>query len=130
MTYENQQVRLQSAEWALKGTSENVLKDSRFMKSFDIHLNGYLYIEQPISIKENEKPVLEAKGKVEYQVEGLKPKIFRAAPPFVLSGVINVIQEGVMDYTESQFTARFLKAFRAYLVKNMQKQIQQHSKRI
>ena len=129
MSYDNQKVTLQSAEWALKGTSENVLKDSRFMKSFDIHLMGNLYIHQPSTSTGNDRPVLEAKGKVEYQVEGLKPKIFRAAPSFVLSGVINVIQEGVLDYTESQFTARFLKAFRAYLVKNMQRQIQQQSKK-
>ena len=129
MSYENQKVTLRSAEWALKGTSENVLKDSRFMKSFDIRLMGNLYIQQPPNSKDNDRPILEAKGKVEYQVEGLKPKIFKAAPPFVLAGVINVIQEGVSDYTESQFTARFLKAFRAYLVKNMQKQIQQQSKK-
>ena len=33
-----------SSDWTLRGDSENVLKDSKFMKSFDIKLYGTLAI--------------------------------------------------------------------------------------
>jgi hypothetical protein len=121
ITYGDGVVKLQSGDWALRGSSENVLKDSRFMKSFDINLTGTLYIEQVID-KLN-RPIIEAKGKVVYEVEGIKPSIFKAAPAFVLKGVIDVIQDGVMDYTETQFASRFLKAFRLYVAQQAQQAV-------
>lgn len=67
---------LTSCDWSLKGDSDTVLKDSRFMSSFDIKLFGKLAIGlgTPSTTIPNRPPIVEAIASVNYCVEGCKPR--------------------------------------------------------
>eukprot|EP00600_Ochromonadales_sp_CCMP1393_P004697 CAMPEP_0174957986 /NCGR_PEP_ID=MMETSP0004_2-20121128/2376_1 /TAXON_ID=420556 /ORGANISM="Ochromonas sp., Strain CCMP1393" /LENGTH=178 /DNA_ID=CAMNT_0016206155 /DNA_START=247 /DNA_END=784 /DNA_ORIENTATION=- len=104
-------VVMESGEWSLKGESGNILKDSGFMKSFDIQLKG----ELGMSNVDPSNPLVSTIGKVSYEVKGAKPKVFKRAPNILLQGTINFIQKRTADYVNKRFTARFAKAFREYL---------------
>ena len=107
----NGSIELKSGNWTLRGTSGHVLKDSRFMESFAITLQGKLTVDEQIT----PSPVV-AKGWVEYRVQGEKPSAFVKAPPFVLDVTIKLIQETVMEFASKQFANRFLRGFRRFAI--------------
>ena len=93
-------IRMKSGNWQLKGR-EGVKKDSRFMNSFQIYLEGVLKIvpspSNGINSGEMEgesqsQSQVEVDGWVRYAVEGEKPKIFKRAPAFILDNTISFIQ--------------------------------------
>ena len=104
-------IRMKSGKWQLIGR-EGVKKDSRFMNSFQIYLEGVLKIvPSPSSSsnganndaltngKEGESQSqslskVEVDGWVRYAVEGEKPRIFKRAPQFILDNTISFIQVG------------------------------------
>jgi len=51
-------------------------------------------------------------------VSGLKPSIFRLAPPFLVDNTIKMIQERVQEYATAEFESRFKAAFREYMYKS------------
>jgi len=106
-------VRMSSGNWTLRGTSGGVVKDSRFMQTFEISIVGQL------SLMSNSETggggggggtvaglpgQVSAIGWVEYRVQGEKPNIFKVAPQFVLEATIALIKESVSDFAEKQFT--------------------------
>ncbi|KAJ1425689.1 hypothetical protein B484DRAFT_89170 [Ochromonadaceae sp. CCMP2298] len=103
-------VVMKSGNWSLKGESGKILKDSGFMKSFDIQLSGRLEMSEP----SDSNPLISTIGCVEYKVQGAKPKVFRRAPGILLDGTINFIQSRVADFVNRRFSAQMLAAFRAY----------------
>jgi len=109
----NGSIELKSGNWTLRGTSGHVLKDSRFMESFAITLQGKLTVDEQIT----PSPVV-ARGWVEYRVQGEKPSAFVKAPPFVLDVTIKLIQETVMEFASKQFANRFLRGFRRFAIDN------------
>jgi len=54
-------------------------------------------------------------------VQGRKPSIFQAAPSFVLDATVGLIQESVKDFATAQFSARLLRAFRAFAMQSVRK---------
>lgn len=105
---EGNKITMKSMKWALKGTGP-IMRDSKFLSSFDIKLNGYLELETTSSA------LIVAVGGVSFEVQGEKPGIFRNAPPFLLETAINLIQGLVVDFASKQFSGRLLKAFTAFL---------------
>lgn len=103
-------IRMKSGSWQLKG-KEGVVKDSRFMQSFKIELEGVLTaVEAPTA----EGIVVD--GWVRYGVKGEKPSIFKRAPAFILDNTIAFIQANVERFAYKEFTGRLLKAFRQFEV--------------
>lgn len=64
---------------------------------------------------------IEAKGWVNYQVEGEKPTIFKNAPPVVLDSTIKMIEMAVQDFATREFSVRLLKSFRVFALNEMRK---------
>lgn len=115
--YANGLIEMHSGNWTLRGDSGNVLKDSRFVESFNIIVLGELGIPhsaQPTG--ELETTPIVARGWVEYRVKGEKPSVFRNAPPFVLDVTIKLIQDTVSEFATSQFSTRLLRGFRQYVM--------------
>lgn len=137
--YDNGVIKMSSGNWTLRGTSGGIVKDSRFMRSFTISLTGQLglanidisdstYESVPPSLlpSSNGKVVgsssmITAKGWVEYTVEGEKPNIFKAAPPFVLDATIKLIKNSVNEFATLHFSAKLLRAFRMFLLASKSK---------
>ena len=111
-------IRMTSGNWALKGTNGGVLKDSRFVKSFTIDLKGELSLREEAPATGGE-PVLKAAGWVQYAVQSKKPSMFQAAPSFVLDATVRLIQDSVREFATAQFSARLLRAFRAFAMQSM-----------
>jgi len=113
-------IEMKSGNWTLRGMAGNVVKDSRFMQTFNIIVQGELGISSmPISIEEREvlanSPII-ANGWVEYRVQGEKPNVFKNAPPFVLDVTIKLIQDTVSEYATNQFSTRLLRGFRNFVM--------------
>ena len=117
---ENYCIRMKSGKWQLIG-KEGVKKDSRFMNSFQIYLEGVLKIvpspsssssssfnsinnavltsgkeagetsSQSLPSSSSSSQVV-VDGWVRYAVEGEKPNIFKRAPQFILDNTISFIQ--------------------------------------
>eukprot|EP01041_Mallomonas_annulata_P002984 gene2984-5856_t len=96
---------LKSKSWDLKGNS-GLLKDSAFLKSFDIKLEGH--------ISTLNAPINSAVGSVTYRVQGKVPFMFRVTPTFIMEGIINLIQNRIVDFAKVQFTAKFVHGFNSY----------------
>jgi len=144
-SYESGKIEMRSGNWTIKSSSGKILKDSRFMQTFNIKLFGELAIA-PLVLKSpsssisrssssssssislgsigSNLPSVVLTGWVEYDVQGEKPSAFRTAPPFVLDVTIKLIQETVSDYATTQFSSRLLRAFRAYLMQLLTQQAQ------
>lgn len=129
--YQDGKITLISDNWTLKGKSGAILKDSRFVQSFNVEIKGELSVkEAPViqasAIKAEQlrvpAPPVTAHGWVKYAVEGKKPKIFQQAPDIVLNTSIKLIKETVRDFASNQFRKKFLTAFRSYLIDVMNKQ--------
>lgn len=121
-------IRMSSGNWTLRGTSGGVVKDSRFMQTFEISIIGQLSLvtAPPLppagsfgASTDKSKGALpgqvSAIGWVEYRVQGEKPNIFKVAPPFVLDATISIIKESVSDFAERQFTQSLLRSFRGFM---------------
>ena len=104
-------VKMSSGNWTLRGTT-GVLKDSRFMQTFAIELDGFLKIV-------GSGDTVVAEGYVQYTVQGEKPSIFKRAPSFVLDKTIDFIKENVNDFAARDFQIKFLKAFRVYALADL-----------
>ena len=113
-------LKMLSKEWKIRSKTGALLKDSKFMKKFDIKLVGEIGIEESVP----HASYVVARGWVEYKVQGTKPTIFRMAPSFVLDGTIRLIQDNVNEYASKEFSERFLKGFRQHLLKSMSVQTQ------
>lgn len=105
-------IYMSSGKWSLKGVSGNILKDSGFMKSFDISLVGELRASLPDKAALNQ--LVNTEGFVVYKVQGNKPNAFKRAPAFILDGTINFIQKCVADFVNKRFSAKMTNAFREY----------------
>ena len=113
---ENYCIRMKSGKWQLIG-KEGVKKDSRFMNSFQIYLEGVLKIvpspssssnsinnggngmmvtgkegESASQLASQSASQVMVDGWVRYAVEGEKPNIFKRAPQFILDNTISFIQ--------------------------------------
>lgn len=115
-------VAMQSGNWTLRGDSGNVLKDSRFVESFKIVVQGQLGISSAIS-QEGQLATapITLRGWVDYRVTGEKPSVFRTAPPFVLDVTIKLIQDTVSEFATSQFSTKFLRGFRKFVMQRTQR---------
>lgn len=117
--YDDGVLSLNSGNWTIRGSSGGIMKDSRFLHTFDIHLQGELKVRQGQStLQSMEKPnpaYVIADGWVEYRVQGSKPTFFRKAPSFLLDNTIKLIQAGVQEYATTVFISRYLKSFRDYV---------------
>ena len=116
-------IRMNSGNWTLRGTT-GVLKDSRFMQTFAIELEGILTITPQTATG----PVI-AEGFVQYIVQGEKPGIFKRAPSFVLDKTIDFIKDSINDFAEKDFQIKFLKAFRSYALADLKAKASKQSVR-
>ena len=133
IVYNNEEIRMSSGNWTLRGNQGAIVKDSRFMQTFDIKLTGAIKIvnvnsdnsiTSSSSSSSRNTPDIRANGWVEYQVQGEKPSIFKATPPFVLNTTIMLIKDTVSEFATAQFSSRFLKAFRKFMLADLRKQSQ------
>jgi hypothetical protein len=109
--YDNQSIYMKSDKWALKGNNNGkILKDSKFMSTFNIKLTGQLSIE----LNSQQNAPMVASGWVIYEAEGHKPAVLRNAPSFILDGTINLIQSLVADFVTKKFGAKLLQSFTLY----------------
>lgn len=106
-------IRMSSGNWTLRGTT-GVLKDSRFMQTFAIELEGILTI-----VTNTATDTVIAEGFVQYVVQGEKPSIFKKAPDFVLEKTIEFIKDSINDFASRDFQSKFQKAFRAYVLADL-----------
>jgi len=116
---------MSSGNWTLRGNQGAIVKDSRFMQTFDIKLTGAIKIinnNNDNSMTSRNTPDVRANGWVEYKVQGEKPSIFKAAPAFVLNTTIMLIKDTVSEFATSQFSSRFLQAFRKFMLADLKKQ--------
>lgn len=109
-------IRMTSGNWTLRGLSGNVLKDSRFVQTFNIVVQGELGIVAVAGPGQLAPSPIVAKGWVEYMVSGEKPSVFKSAPPFVLDVTIKLIQETVSEFATNQFSTRLLRGFRSFVM--------------
>lgn len=116
LNFHDGKLMMSSRDWKIKSKTGALLKDSRFMKKFDINLEGELSIEQAAP---NASYVI-ARGWAEYKVQGTKPTVFRMAPSFVLDATIRLIQDHVQDYAKKEFASRFSKGFREYMLNSIE----------
>ena len=116
---------MSSGNWTLRGNQGAIVKDSRFMQTFDIKLTGAIKIinnNNDNSMTSRNTPDVRANGWVEYKVQGEKPSIFKAAPAFVLNTTIMLIKDTVSEFATSQFSSRFLQAFRKFMLADLKNQ--------
>lgn len=118
-TSENNVINMKSKAWKL--TSTKLFKDSKFMNSFNILLNGYVEIDV---VKSQQEGFIHTIGSVCYEVEGEKPMLLKATPNFILDKTIQLIQSCVEDFVSKRFSTRYLEAFKIYLQQSKQ-QLQQ-----
>jgi hypothetical protein len=111
LKYEDGVMSLESGNWTIRGSAGEIMKDSRFMHTFDIKLQGEIMVKNP-SVSGG---FVNACGWVDYRVQGAKPTFFRKAPAFLLDNTIRFIQHSSQEYATTVFTARFLKSFRDYM---------------
>ena len=104
---------MNSGNWTLKGNSGLIIKDSKFMQTFDIDIKGSLAIDNDKTIKDINKQIVTI-GWVEYNVKGLKPKVFRNAPSFLLDKTISFIKTCVTTFVSIQFEPKLLESFRKF----------------
>jgi hypothetical protein len=116
-------IRMNSGNWTLRGTT-GVLKDSRFMQTFAIELEGILTITPQTATG----PVI-AEGFVQYIVQGEKPGIFKRAPSFLLDKTIDFIKESINEFASKDFQIKFLKAFRSYALADLKAKASKQSVR-
>lgn len=114
-------IYMHSGNWTLRGQgSGEVLKDSRFMKSFDFSLKGELRIVDGSSDNgagpgsQQQQPLVVTGGWVQYDVQGRMPRVLRVAPSFVLDGVINFIQSRVVQFVLQRFSNRMIEGYREF----------------
>ena len=107
-------IRMKSGSWQLKG-KEGTVKDSRFMQTFQINLEGVLTAVPPTSdVPSSPSSSVMVDGWVRYEVKGEKPSFFRLSPQFILDNTIGFIQSNVERFAYKEFTGRLLRAFKAY----------------
>jgi hypothetical protein len=106
-------VRMTSGNWTLKGTT-GVLKDSRFMQTFAISLEGLLKI-----VPNTATNTVMAEGYVKYVVQGEKPSLFKAAPDILLDSTIDFIKTNINDFASKDFQVKFSKAFKSYALDDL-----------
>eukprot|EP00597_Dinobryon_sp_UTEXLB2267_P007121 CAMPEP_0170086958 /NCGR_PEP_ID=MMETSP0019_2-20121128/21531_1 /TAXON_ID=98059 /ORGANISM="Dinobryon sp., Strain UTEXLB2267" /LENGTH=216 /DNA_ID=CAMNT_0010304319 /DNA_START=112 /DNA_END=762 /DNA_ORIENTATION=+ len=109
----NDTINMSSGNWTLRGMSGGILKDSRFMQSFDISLEGRLAIDLEKTDSDINQQVITT-GWVEYRVKGAKPSVFRSAPSFILDSTINFIQACVENFVVRQFASQMVNTFKQY----------------
>ena len=112
-------IRMNSGNWTLRGTT-GVLRDSRFMQTFAIELEGILTI-----VTNPGSDAVIAEGFVQYVVQGEKPSIFQKAPDFVLDKTIEFIKDSINDFASRDFQTKFQKAFRQYALEDLKKKAKQ-----
>jgi len=112
LRFDDGKIKMQSGDWTIRSKTGGIMKDSKFLNTFDIKLYG----EMSIVGGNSSSQALFARGSVEYRVQGTKPSVFRAAPSFVLDATIRLIQESVKDYASKEFANRFSKEFRDYMM--------------
>ena len=122
---QNGTIFMESGAWVLKSSTNEIIKDSRFMSSFDIILRGQLSLE-PSHSYENivagtcpPTQLIVASGWVDYQVQGKIPRIFRSAPQFFLTSTIQFIQNCAADFVTKQFSKKLLSSFKAFNMKTV-----------
>ena len=122
--FSNGVIEMKSGNWTLRGVSGNVLKDSRFVQTFNIVVEGELGIAPytAAAVAANgaqlsSSPIV-ANGWVEYRVQGEKPSVFKNAPQFVLDVTVKLIQETVSEFATNQFSTRLLRGFRQFVMRN------------
>ena len=109
----NDIIVMKSGNWTLKGKSGLILKDSKFMQTFNIDIKGSLSIDNDKTSKDINKQIVTI-GWVEYKVKGLKPKVFRNAPSFLLDKTISFIKTCVTTFVSIQFEPKLLESFRKF----------------
>ena len=82
---EDRTITMKSGNWTLKGKT-GTIKDSRFMKTFNIELDGMISL-----VGASGSPIT-SEGWVKYRVQGEKPSVFKRAPGFILDKTISFIQ--------------------------------------
>lgn len=125
--YVNESIIMSSGNWTLRGTKGGIVKDSRFMQTFSISINGELNISPssllslpsllPSTLTTSyTPPLIETVGWVEYRVQGEKPTIFKKAPSFILESTIKIIKNSVAIFVEKIFVSRLVKSFRNFML--------------
>lgn len=123
--YANGSIYMQSSQWALKGSKNSqILKDSKFIQSFNIKLQGELTLEYPGRALTSTSPavapadisggLIVAVGFVDFQAQGERPSALQRAPAFVLDGTINFIQSLVTDFVSKKFSTKLLNSFTTF----------------
>jgi hypothetical protein len=121
---------LKSTDWSIRGKSGAILRDSRFMETFQIEIAGELSIRESAVIRASAikadtinvpAPAVIANGWVQYQVGGEKPSALRNAPPMLMDATVKIIKDISEDYATRQFTERFQSSFRSYLTAELSK---------
>eukprot|EP01036_Dinobryon_divergens_P029642 gene29642-38767_t len=109
----NGTIYMTSGNWTLRGMSGGILKDSRFMQSFDVKLSGRLSIDVDKTSKDLNQQVVTS-GWVDYRVQGSKPTVFRSAPAFILDNTIAFIQACVENFAVRQFSQQLINTYKRY----------------
>lgn len=122
---------LRSNDWSIRGKNGVILRDSRFMETFQVEIMGELSIKEPAVIKASAikaddlkvpAPPVVANGWVQYKVEGEKPSVLKKAPPVVMDATVDLIKKISQDFATNQFKARFQSSFRSFLTSELSKQ--------
>lgn len=130
-TQSDGKIILRSNDWSIRGKNGVILRDSRFMETFQVEIKGELSIKEPAvikasAIKANDlkvpAPPVVANGWVQYKVEGEKPNALKNAPPMVMDATVDLIKKISQDFATNQFKARFQSSFRSFLTSELSKQ--------
>ncbi len=128
---EDGKIIMKSSDWSIRGKNGAILKDSRFMETFQVEIAGELSIRESQVIKASAvkaadigvpAPPVVANGWVQYKVEGEKPRALRSAPPVVMEATVNLIKKISQDFATKQFKERFSSSFRSFLTNELSKQ--------
>eukprot|EP01038_Epipyxis_sp_PR26KG_P013658 gene13658-18330_t len=106
---ENNNIVMQSGNYTLRGNTGAVMKDTTFLKSFEIDINGKLWMQ----VNPTDQSV-SAEGLINYKVNGQKPVLLRAAPSFIVDGVIDFIQSNIGNFVTKKFSGRLQQSFRKF----------------
>jgi hypothetical protein len=106
-------IRMKSGNWNLKGTT-GVLKDSRFMQTFAIELEGLLKI-----VPDTVTNTVNAEVFIKYVVQGEQPSIFKAAPDILLQSTIELIKSNIDNFASKEFLVKFAKAFKSFALDDL-----------
>ena len=130
-TIEDGKIIMRSNDWSIRGKNGAILKDSKFMESFQVEIAGELSIRESMVIKASAvkasdigvpAPPVVANGWVQYKVEGEKPRALRAAPKVVTEATVGLIRKISQEFATKQFKERFSSSFRSFLTNELSKQ--------